>query len=130
MFSGVLFSSGTITATGDGAWTKWPGLSDKLYSKGLFKLVPSDLATDETLDVTIQTAFDENGSGAQNLQVFTQVTNTNAAQQAGLGGVSAISVYSGANHPGLVLPVYFRVRYTVGGSTPSMSFIIYAALSE
>lgn len=134
-WSGVLVS-GNITATGNSGWLPWPTVALKkndhyegLVSGGSLQLTPADLTTDETLDIVIQVSYNAAGDRSRNLHVFTQVTSTNTVAQLHLGAVSTIVAWDTASLSKMALPPYYKVNWTVGGSTPDMSFTLDAALS-
>ncbi len=113
--SGLLFSSGTITADGNSGWFKLPGTGEAVSEKqgfmeAQYTIVPSGLTTNETVDVTIEFGYDDAGVGGSLGATFAQITSTNAEE--------AVQVATPK-------PPYARILWDVGGTTPSMAFSIY-----
>ncbi len=106
--SGVQFASGTITSSSNSGWIR----ASCAPNWANYRLVPANLATDETLDVDIDFGYDSVGAGASSggLISFAQVSSTNVAEKIE------------APNP---LPQYYQVSWVVAGSTPSMDFVIY-----
>lgn len=126
-FSGTLYSSGTITTSSNSGWLKWPPGE---VTAGFLRLVPSGLATDETLDLDLNVAFDDDGGGDIKIHDFTQVTSTNVAENLVLPGGESTALLTVANESvGTPLPQFYKLTWTVAGTTPSMSFILYGAVT-
>lgn len=145
-WSGIIYASGTIVASQNSGWldmhevvgrpvyqydTPWLAIR-----AATLRLVPADLATDETLDLDLNVAWDSAGATDLKLHDFTQVTATNAKDTLVLpGGESEdvlVSLYNGAGeaaHKGQALiPPYWKFTSTVGGTTKSMQYTFYGTI--
>jgi hypothetical protein len=129
--STVLYSSGTITSNSNSGYTRWP--HDFSPSRALLRLVPANLATDETLDLSLDLAFTSDGDGTFDAHTFTQVDSNNTPENVIVPGEDSdaeLFVVVGTNGGALSapLPPFWRLVWSVGGSTPSMDFTVYAVM--
>jgi hypothetical protein len=112
--SALVYSSGTITATGNSGWLRLPTLSRQTgIEKGHMRIVPANLATDETLDVTVDFGYSSAGVGSETILTFTQITSTNVAETKQISNA---------------VPSWYRINWTIAGTTPSMDFSMYATM--
>lgn len=124
----TIYDAGTITANGNSGWIQLPPPFDAGVSRAFIRLVPANLATDETLDIVFATAFDIGGSGSVDTHTFTQITATNAAANLVLPGGESVGLYTVATKNVAPLPPFWKFTWTVGGTTKSMTFVVYAVL--
>lgn len=125
-YSGTLLDAGTLTANGDSGWVAWPVYP---VTAAFLRYEPAGLATDETLDLVLTAAFDDDGNGDFTVHTFTQTTSSNAAQNLVLPGGESGALLAVANESsGTPLPAYYKLTWTLGGTTKSMTFVMYAAL--
>lgn len=90
-----------ITANGNSGWINCEDISDLNLSLTVAGPVTG---TAPTLDVLVETAADAAGTvGVRTLTSFTQKTGVTALERKNASGLDA----------------YYRVRWTVGGTTPS-----------
>lgn len=90
-----------ITANGNSGWLNCEDISDLILSLTVGGPVTG---TTPTLDVLVETAGDAAGTlGVRTLGSFTQKTAVTAVERKSFAGLDA----------------YYRVRWTVGGTTPS-----------
>lgn len=94
-----------ITATGNSGWLNCEDISDLILSLTVGGPVTG---TTPTLDVLVETAGDAAGTlGVRTLGTFTQKTAVTAVERKSFAGLDA----------------YYRVRWTVGGTTPSFGAV-------
>lgn len=144
---GTVYASGTITGDSNSGFLNMAqvmglarsssapsGAADSVtiaIKKVVMRMVPADLATDETLDLDWNVAWDAGGTADVKVHDFTQVTSTNAAETLlAPGGESVtgiLSVDAGTNDtmPGLI-PPFWKFGWTLGGSAKSMQFTVTA----
>jgi len=144
-WSGLIYDSGTIVASGDSGYLNVRddligigGAAETLNEASAFDrvsllFVPAGLATDETLDLDWNVAWTAAGVGDIKAHDFTQVTNTNAVERVIAPGGESSGMFLaepavGSFLPGLV-PPFWKFLWTLGGTTKSMSFSVYAFLS-
>lgn len=127
-WSGTLYNSGAITANGDSGWLPWPTLGGILA--GLIRIVPANLATDETLDLVLSVAWDVNGLGSFTLHTFAQITNTNVAASVVFPGNESGALAVAEKSAVIPLPPYFKLTWTLAGTTKSMDFKALASLAS
>lgn len=135
-WTGLAYTSPTITATsatGSG-WLDWmtiigqPGISAAI-DRAYLRYVPSNLATDETLDLVYEIGFSSAGAGGFDLHAFTQTTSSNAAQNVILpGGESTNILVVGTDLVRAPLSRYFRLTWDAAGTSKSMNFLLYAVV--
>jgi len=154
---GTIYASPTLVAAGPTAsgWVDIKSLFDRVsveanqesiaIKQATLRLVPENLATDETLDLDMNVAWDAAGSGDLKLHDFTQVTSSNAAETLVLpGGDSeaasyvvvpstlevgtAADEYKPVTKFDMLLPPFWQFTATVGGTTKSMNYTVYATL--
>jgi hypothetical protein len=137
-FSGKLYTSATLTANGNSGWLDMrdrvsSAATAMVFSSALLRMDPSNLATDETLDLTLSVAFRPDGTGEVLLHTFTQVDLNNTEENVAIpGGESTglLSPNAGTDSHVLVpsIPPYWKLAWTVGGTTKSMMFTLYGSL--
>ena len=137
-WSGLIYSSGTIEADSDSGWLNLENILGHAGAAGLGKspafprvvvrLVPSDLASDETLDLDLNIGWDVDGAGDLKIHDFTQVTSSNAAETVIIPGEdSEAAMFAATSYlPGLVTN-WWKFTWTLGGTTKSMAFSVYAS---
>jgi hypothetical protein len=151
-WTGTVYASATLTANGDSGWIDMEALvvagyhsthpvraatttkDITAFDSCFLRLVPADLATDETLDLDLNVGWTAAGIGDLKLHDFTQVTSTNAAEALILPGgdsetVTFVEVGTNAGSHGAVIPPYWKLAWTLGGTTKSMSFVLYGSLA-
>ena len=129
-WSGLVYQAGTLTGNGNSGWLKLPLLA---VENAIVRLVPADLATDETLDLDLNVAWDSSGSGDVKIHDFTQVDSNNTAENVILPGEDSVGILwkelgTNAGILGAPMPPYWKLTWTLGGSTKSMTFALYATL--
>jgi hypothetical protein len=141
-WNGTIYSSGTITGNGNSgvidlaADIMGLGSEPLRTASGKFAitrawliLTPSDLATDETLDVDLNVSWDSSGTADLKVHDFTQVTSSNAAERLLLPGGESVADTLGST-PGtdLYVPMpiapFWKFSHTLGGSSKSMAYTI------
>ena len=138
-FTGLIYSSGTITASGNSGWLDLEsilgigtagGTSRIAIDRATLRIVPSGLSTDETLAVEMNLAWDSAGAGDVKIHDFTSITNTNGQETVILPGDDSEALLVVATE--LVqapLPAFWKFTHTLAGTTKSMAYSIYAALT-
>lgn len=103
-----LLDPGTVkTATGNSGW-----LNSEQFRTAILELaVTAASGTTPTLDVTVDTAKDNAGTNSRSLGAFTQKTGVSNERK---------------SFPGL--DNYYRVTWTIGGTTPSFTLGITGVL--
>lgn len=147
-WSGKIYASGTLTANDNSGWILLPIFdADALgaISHAFVRMVPADLATDETLDVVMAMAYDSDGNGTVNIHTFTQVDSNNTAENVVMPGEDSAKLlwsdvltanqsgtpdnayWPSCHMPGPIAP-YWKFTHTLGGTTKSMQYDIYASV--
>jgi len=129
-WTGALYTSATLTGNGNSGWFGVPHAN--IFGgmrRAILRLVPADLATDEELGLDLNVAWDSAGSGDVKVHDFTQVTATNVAETLVLpGGESVGNLTVGADLLPSLIPPWWKLTWTLVGTTKSMSFILYATI--
>ena len=137
-WSGSIYASATLTGNGNSGWIDMEGVIGRhesyrthpAFKQATLKLVPANLATDETLDLDLNVAWDGSGSGDTKLHDFTQVDSNNTEEFLVLpGGDSADVLVVATDLTAAVLPPWWKFTWVLGGSTKSMNFTVYGSLS-
>ena len=125
VFNTILFSSGTVVATGDTGIIATPFVSNggSAVFPLFFVAVGASMLTDETNDITIDWYGDAAGNGgAIGTTTFNQLTAGSLTDlEAWPGDVTAYN----AGRDLVPLFPYHKITHTLGGTTKSMSYIIY-----
>ncbi len=141
-WNGTIYSSGTITETGNSGVIDLAndllglGSEPLKTASGRFAIThawlnftPANLATDETLDLDLNVSWDSSGTADLKVHDFTQVTSTNVAERLLLPGGESVADTLGST-PGtdlyvpMPIPPFWKFTHTLGGSTPSMDYTI------
>jgi len=138
-WSGLIFSSGTITADGDSGWLD---LADILgyagaaglgkapaFKRAVVRCVPAGHAGDETNALDLNVAWDVDGDGDLKIHDFTGIDANNTAETVIIPGEDSVAAMFTATSylPGLI-PNWWKFTWDLGGTTPSVSFAVYASL--
>lgn len=137
-FNGTIYSSGTITTSGNSGWLS---IGDLVGSAGVgsiarvwLAMVPANLTSTETMDLDLNVAFNAAGDGDVKVHDFTQVTNTNVRENLILpGGESANNLQVNAGTDFLAfapIPPYWKFTWTLAGGTISMDFTVYGSIID
>lgn len=139
IFSRLIYASGTITANGNSGWLSLPfgqssGAGDGRTAGGVksafFRVVPANLATDETLDITLAMAWDSSGTGAVDIHVFTQITATNLAGNVVIPGGESTGILTVATKGVAPFAPWVRFTHALGGTTKSMNYSVYGVVES
>lgn len=95
-------ASAAKTATGNSGWLN----AEDYQALSLTLDVTAHAGTTPTLDVSVETAEDSSGTRSRTVGSFTQVTTTNGTQRKSFGPLDR----------------YYRVVWTIAGTTPSYTF--------
>lgn len=135
-WNGTIYApSAALTANGNSGFFALPiiGALGGGVKRAILKLVPADLATDETLDLDLNIAWDADGNGDVKVHDFTQVDSNNTEELLFLpGGDSAGLLFkelgTNAGVLGSLIPPYWKLAWTLAGTTKSMTFTLYGCL--
>ena len=129
-WTGALYTSGTLVASGNSGWFSVPiAVSFGGMRQAILRLVPANLATDETMDLDLNIGWDITGSGDVKVHDFTQVNSTNAAETLILpGGESVGNLTVGADLLPSIIPPFWKLTWTLAGTTKSMNFTLWAII--
>lgn len=136
VYSGILYDAGTLTGTGNTgttylpfplgtSWAAGDGRNAQPMKSIFLRYVPLNLATDETLDLVLAVAWTAAGAGTVDLHTFTQTTSTNAVQNVLIPGSESSGILTVATKAVACVPPYFKLSWTLAGTTKSMTFTIY-----
>ena len=97
------------------------------------RMVPENLATDETLALDLNVSWDAAGAGDVKVHDFTGVTSSNVAETVILPGEESeanlqFETGTAAGVLAAPIPPFWKFIWTLGGTTKSMNFTVYAAL--
>ena len=139
VWSATLYTSATLTVNGNSGYLPWPAPAfdpgiPRLFqpSRAFLRMEPANLATDETMAVTLALAFNSDGDGSFDAHVFTTVTSTNVAENLILpgedsAGILFVATTEAATAP---IPAFWKLTWVLVGTTKSMNFVMYASLED
>lgn len=127
----LLYQSATLTGTGNGGYLTNPCFSDRVARfPYLLTVVGASITTDETLDVTLDWSNTADGTATEvhvGSTSFTQLTASVLSAHDGWPGDVTVNNVARDLFP---MTPYFRPRWTIAGTTQSLSFAAYMSYIE
>lgn len=127
LYHKTVYSSATLTANGNSGILAFADQVNALFATHchygwVFVAVGAGIATDETLDLTMDFFMDTAGTGG--------AVGTITFDQLLVGSTTDLEVWPGDISAFTIdtpVPPYFRLNWTLGGTTKSMRFDLYGS---